>query len=252
MLFSLAGTGFAVIGGGQAPLPPVVSALLPSTTAPRQVDPLVTVRTVSAVDVFDAVGTVTGDVVRVRVVHLRSTAPCWQSESLDFARDVLQDKEVRLVLSTSARAADGRVPARVLLPGGQDFALGAVTAGAALAGTTEVDPGLLSAETDARAGRRGLWGNACAPSQARASAGESTTSTTSTSATPPKATTSVPPSASIDPTTTTTTTSPPADVQEDVHVGRTCAPEGAPGVTPNGRKVTCTRTALRGLRWVLR
>lgn len=252
MLFSLAGTGLAVIGGQDAPAP-ALSALVPFATTPRSGDPTVTVRTVSAVDQFESVDAVSGELVRVRVAGIRSTTSCWQADSLNFARDVLQDKKVRLIVNAKARTSDGPLPARVLLPEGQDFALAALAAGAALAGATEVDPRLLAAETDARANRRGLWANSCAPSQVRPSTSELPLSTT-TSPPPSSDDTTASPPAPTDPTTTTATTtpSPPADVQQDARAGRLCSPEGATGVNDNDREFTCTRTLTGSLRWAAR
>ena len=260
ILLSLTGTSLALIGG-QEPPAPAVSPLIPVITAPRPADPVVEVRAVSAVDLFDGVHTANGASVQVRVEGLRSAAQCWQAESLAFARDTLQDKGVHLVVNTNARPPNGRQTAQVLLPDGQDFALIALTAGAALAETAETDTELLAAEGDARANRRGLWSNACAPSQTGTSTSESTTTTTTTTATTATTTTSRVPRPSRTTTTrtsvpgessaATTTTFPSDDVQEGVKAGRLCSPEGAAGITDSGREVTCQRTLLGNLRWMV-
>lgn len=257
-LLSVAGTGLVLIGGEQTPSTPAFAASFPSTTTPPQpTDPAVTVRAVTAVDQFEGVGTASGDLIRVRVIDIRSTAPCWQAESLDFARDALLGKKVLLAVTTSGQAPDGRLPAHVRLPEGQDFALTALTAGAALAGTTEVDPELLAAETSARMNHLGLWANACAPNQdqSRPSTSESTIATTTTSPASRSGDTTAPTSTTTDPATTdpaATDTTPPADVQQEVQVAKPCSPEGAIGVSRNGRDVICEQTLLRGLRWAVR
>lgn len=257
MLLSLAGTSLVLAGGGQAPKPAAVTAF-PSITTPRPADPTVTVRTVSAVDTFEGVGTASGELIEVRVAGIRSISPCWQDESLGFARDALHDKTVRLVLSGTGSGPDGRRIARVLLPDGDDFAQSALNAGAALVGTGNVSAELLRTEVDARANRRGLWARACAPTQAGTSTSElpvSTTTTTTTSAAPAPGTATVPtpapPEQTTTTTTTTTTTSRPADVQQGVQAGRPCRPEGSLGVTDQGKDMTCRRT-LTGLRWSAR
>jgi hypothetical protein len=257
-LVSLAGTGLVVTGGGHASPTPAVAARIPVITTSKQattstsvgpadqVDQVVAVRTVSAVDLFDGIDTASGDLIRARVVDIRSAAPCWQAESLDFARDALVGKEVRLVVSARGLAPDGRLPARVRLAGGQDFALTALTAGAALAGTG-VGPELLGAESGARANHRGLWASGCQSTSQDPSASSTAVPTTTATSTAPRPTqTTVPTSVPADPTTTT----PPADdVQRDVQKGQPCAPEGAKGIDRSGREVTCTATLVRGLRW---
>ncbi|MEO6087662.1 MAG: hypothetical protein ABIQ18_31585 [Umezawaea sp.] len=258
-LVSLAGTGLVVTGGGHAsPAPavaarfPVITTSKPATTSTSvgpadqadQVDRVVAVRTVFAVDQFDGIDTASGDPIRARVVDIRSAAPCWQAESLDFARDALVGKEVRLVMSARGRTPDSRLPVRVRLPGEQDFALTALAAGAALAGT-DVGAELLGAESGARANHRGLWASGCQPSQAPSASSTAVPTTTATSTAPRPAESTAPTSVPVDPTTTT----PPDDVQRDVQKGQPCAPEGARGIDRNGRDVTCTATLVRGLRW---
>jgi endonuclease YncB( thermonuclease family) len=244
-LLSLSGTVLVVLGGAQAPPSTAAVTRFPPPTASTPADPVVAVRAVSAVDEFDGLDTASGTPVRVRVVDIRSTAPCWQAESLAFARDALLGKEVRLV-GTGGRSTDERLPAHVRLPTGEDFALAALTAGAAVAGA-EVTPELLTAESAARVNRLGLWANACAESQAPSPppASESATTTTTAGTTPPPDRTSAPTSDPPD----TTATSRPTDIQQGVRVGKPCSPEGATGISRNGREVTCRRTLVGGLRW---
>lgn len=261
-LVSLAGTGLVVIGGGEAsPTPtPAVAARLPvittskpvsSTDLANPVDPavaVVTVRTVSAVDLFDGVDTTSGDPIRVRVADIRPASTCWQAESVDFARGALLGKEVRVVMSARGRASDGRLLASVWLSEGRDFALTALAAGAALAGA-EVNSELLGAEAGARANQRGLWANGCSSSQAPTSSSTGEPTTTATTTAPrSEETTKQPTSVPVDPTTTT----PPPDVQQGAQVGQPCAPEGAIGTDRNGRELTCRPTLIRGLRWAVR
>lgn len=246
-LLSLVGTCLVLLGGGQAPSPLPLAARFPPSATPTPVDPAVAVRAVSAVDLFEGVDTASGDPVRVRVVGLRSAAPCWQAESAAFARDAVLGKEVGLVVSTQGRTSDGRLAAHVRLPGGEDYALAAVSAGAALVGA-EVSPELLAAESGARANHLGLWADSCAAGQEEgpSSTGELPTVTSDPTRSPDE--TTEPTSAPTDPPTTTE----PEEPRQGARQGRPCSPEGALGTGRDGRELTCAPTPARGLRWVAR
>jgi endonuclease YncB( thermonuclease family) len=231
---------------------------LAASATPRPDDPGVTVRSVSAVDLFNGVDETTGDLIEVRVTGIRSTAPCWAEDALGFARTTLDGKKVWLLKGGhDARDPEGRLLAKVLLPTGQDYTEVAVAAGAGSADAGS-DERLRATEAEARHARRGVWASSCAPttSSVPESSGPplASTSTPSTPGTPGTTTGSatttapvvVPPPPAV---TTSPAPQPPDDVQRGVEMGAACSPEGARGVTAKGQDVRCKRKG-EDLRWM--
>lgn len=261
VLLSMTATALAMNDTAQ---PAQNQAGLSASSTPGPDDPGVTVRAVSAVDLFNGVDETTGDLIEVRVAGIRSTAPCWVEGALAFARTTLDGKKVWLLKGDNvARDPEGRLLAKVMLPTGQDYTEVVVATGA---GSVDAgsDERLRAAEAEARQARRGVWASSCAPTTSSAPEGSGPTSasasapsapgtpgtpgspgTTTGSATttapvvvppPPPATTSPPPQ-------------PPDDVQRGVEMGAACSPEGARGVTVKGQDVRCMRKG-EDLRWM--
>lgn len=254
VVLSLVVTGFAVADTTTSTSEKAVQST--PSAPPRPRDSQVVVQAVSAVDLFNGLDATTSELVRVRVAGLRSTGPCWAHDELAFARNTLDGKQIRLLDDgRGAPDPEGRLQVKVLLLTGQDYAEAAVAAGAGVPDTGS-DTRLTAAETEARHHRRGVWGSTCVPSTPSASgssepppppssATEKTTESNATTAlpTPPVV---VPPQPTV---TTTPKPQPPDDVQRGVEMGASCSPEGARGLTANGRNVTCQRKG-EGLRWM--
>ncbi|WP_143116139.1 cellulose-binding domain-containing protein [Lentzea xinjiangensis] len=146
-------------------------------------------------DVVDARTVELADGTTVRIAQLAAPAPCWAEDALSFARTTLVSSAVRVspVLSGDVHLA---------LEDGTDYALLAVRQGVLRA--EGADGGLLpTAEVEAAAADRGLWGPPCDGQAAAPPAAPTSPETT----TPPPATTAPRP-------TTTAPPRPPA---------RTCA-----------------------------
>ncbi|MCX2947099.1 hypothetical protein [Lentzea sp. NEAU-D7] len=216
----------------------------------------VTVRAVSAVDLFEGVEPDTGRVFGARVAGVNA-APCWQSQSLAAAENLLRGKKVRLTAKSDGETGTDRLLVDVELPDGTDYAwtvVGEGTASADLAARGELAP----VESAARQQRRGLWAGGCTGYRDDALATPSSTPQTSSTTTPPPATTTTTTPPPV-PTRTTeepapkpppTTTAEPGDEEWlGRFVGRRCFLEGARKTSPKGTEIVCTRGPRGQLRW---
>ncbi|SDJ53563.1 hypothetical protein SAMN04488074_102312 [Lentzea albidocapillata subsp. violacea] len=215
----------------------------------------VTVRTVSGVDLFEGVEPGTGRVFGGRVAGVNA-APCWQSQSLAVAENLLRGKKVRLTVKSDGDSGTDRLLVDVELPDGSDYAwtiVGEGTASADLAARGDLAP----VESAARQQRRGLWAGGCTGYRDDALATPSSTPQTSTTTTPPPATTTTTAPPPV-PTTTdeptpepppTTTRQPSDDEWLNRFVGKRCFLEGASKTSPKGSEIVCTRGPKGQLRW---
>jgi hypothetical protein len=136
-------------------------------------------------DVIDARTVELADGSRVRVALLAPPAPCWAEASLAFARNTL--------LATSVRFT-GLAPGEIHmeLEDGSDYAVLAVHQGALKPEGADGGP-LLSAQAEASAAKRGLWGPPCDGSDTSKPAPAPTTTTPPPAPPPPPAPTTTPP-----------------------------------------------------------
>jgi hypothetical protein len=253
VVLSMTATGFA-LSNTTLPTPEEVAQATPGAT-PRPGDPVITVHSVSAVDLFNGHDVTTGALVRVHVPGIRSTAPCWTGDAVAFARKTLEGKRVWLLNHTSgAHDPEGRLLADVMVPTGQTYTQVVVAAGAGLAAPGS-DEQLRSAEDEARQNHRGVWATSCVPSTPSTSESSRPPSTTGTpgTTTDTGTTTMRPTTPVVIPPQPTVTTSPqpqpPDDVQHGVEIGAPCSPEGAHGATTKGQDVRCKRKG-DDLRWL--
>ncbi|RDI34919.1 thermonuclease family protein [Lentzea flaviverrucosa] len=215
----------------------------------------VTVRAVSGVDLFEGVEPDTGRAFGARVAGV-SAAPCWQSQSLAVAENLLRGKKVRLTVKKDGDTGTDRLLVDVELPDGTDYARTVVdegTASADVAARGELGP----VESAARLQRRGLWAGGCTGYRDDALATPSSTPQTSSTTTPvPATTTTTPPPV---PTTTveepapqpppTTTEEPGDDEWLARFEGKRCLLEGTRRTSPKGTEIVCTRGPRGQLRW---
>lgn len=246
----LAVTGAAGFGGDTAP---PAGRAAPGPVVHRGDSFEVTVRSVSEVDVFEAVEPESGRVFGARVAGVNA-APCWQSQSLAAAENLLRGKKVRLTVKKDGDTGTDRLLVDVQLPGGSDYArtiVGEGLASADLAARGELAP----AESAARRERRGLWAGGCTgyPDDAlptTSSLPPTTTTTpvptTTTTPPPPPPATTAPPAPQPPPVTTEE----PDDDAEWLNrfVGKRCFIEGARRTSPKGTEIECAR-GPKGLRW---
>lgn len=251
VVLSMTATGFA-LSNTTLPTPEKVAQATPGAT-PRPGDPAVTVHSVSAVDLFNGHDVTTGDLLRVHVPGIRSTAPCWTEDALAFARKTLEGEKVWLLNDKSgAHDPEGRLLADVMVPTGQNYTEVVVAAGAGLADTGS-DEQLRSTEAEARQNHRGVWATSCVPSTSESSQPPSPSTTGTPGRTTDTGTTTVRPTTPVvvppQPTVTTSPKpQPPDDVQRGVEMGAPCSPEGARGVTTTGQDVRC-KPKGKDLRW---
>src|SRR5690349_19182267 len=104
-------------------------------------------------DVLDARTVELADGTAVRVAQLAAPPDCWSAGALAFARTTLLASAVRI-----NRFLSGEV--NLTLEDGTDYALLAVQRGVLRAEGADGGP-LISAETEAAAANRGLWGPPC-------------------------------------------------------------------------------------------
>ncbi len=215
----------------------------PADTRTLSAGAVITIVSVTSVDVFDGKDA-ENQRVALRVPGIRSAPPCWASQALDDAEELLRGKQVALADIGDADSG-GRVAARVQLPDGRDYAQAVVSAGAAQA----VDDDLTAAQAAAREGHRGLWGAACPvgkPVDPNAPPAPTATLTPTPTPAPTQTSPHPPPSTTAIPTPTTT---PPDDVQQNVRRGTACSPEGARGMTNRGVFLVCTMTSDGTTKW---
>ncbi|WP_201779976.1 cellulose-binding domain-containing protein [Lentzea aerocolonigenes] len=166
-------------------------------------------------DVLDARTVELADGTAVRVAQLAAPPDCWSAGALAFARSTLLASAVRI-----NRFLSGEV--NLTLEDGTDYALLAVQRGVLRAEGADGGP-LISAETEAAAANRGLWGPPCngldaapplaAPPIPNAPGTPGTPGTTTRAALPPQSpTTTEPRPTTTQPRPTTTTPRPPARV----------------------------------------
>ncbi|MGW6447352.1 thermonuclease family protein [Lentzea sp. NPDC055074] len=215
----------------------------------------VTVRAVSDVDSFEGVEPDTGRAFGARVAGV-SPAPCWQSQSLAVAENLLRGKKVRLTVKKEGETATDRLVVDVRLPDGSDYAktiVGDGTASADLAARGD----LAADETAARQQRRGLWSTGCKGYQDDLLGTTSSVPLTSSTTPVPTTTTTTPPPPP--PPTQKPTPKPPpppetTEPDDDAEwlgrfVGKRCFLKGATKTSPKGSQVVCTRGARDQLRW---
>jgi endonuclease YncB( thermonuclease family) len=215
----------------------------------------VTVRAVSGVDLFEGVEPDTGRVFGARVAGVNA-APCWLSQSLAAAENMLRGKKVRLTAKSDGDTGTDRLLVDVELPDGSDYAqtvVGEGTASADLAARGDLAP----VESAARQQRRGLWAGGCTGYRDDVLATPSSTPQTSTTTTPVPTTTTTPPPPVITTTIEKPAPQPPPTTTEEPgdeewlgrFVGRRCFLEGATKTSPKGTEIVCTRGPKGQLRW---
>ncbi len=148
-------------------------------------------------DVIDARTVELADGSRVRVGSLAAPKECWAAASLNFARSTLLARSVRFT---------GLTPGEITLEleDGTDYAVLAVQQGALRPEGVDGGP-LISAQSEAEAAKRGLWGPPCDGSETAKPASPQGTTATPPPPVPPTSSRETPP-----PTTTTTTPRSPA------------------------------------------
>lgn len=126
---------------------PVKQPSLINDAAPAR-DVLTVVR-----DVIDGRTVELADGSKVRVASLAEPADCWAEAALTFARTTLLARPVRFTGITPGEV-------HLMLEDGTDYALLAVREGVLRAQNVDGGP-LVSAESEAAAANRGLWGPSC-------------------------------------------------------------------------------------------
>lgn len=171
-----------------APPPSSRTPLKPPTLINEVVPPQDVITVVR--DVVDGRTVELADGSKVRVALLAPPAACWSEAALTFARTTLLARSVRFT---------GLTPGEIdlELEDGTDYAVLAVQQGAMRPEGVDGGP-LISAQSEAAAAKRGLWGAPCDGSD------------TSKPAPPPTTTTTTPPPASPPARPAPTTTAPPA------------------------------------------
>ncbi|MET9224327.1 hypothetical protein [Lentzea sp. NPDC003310] len=245
-------TGAVGFGGDERP----VARDVPGVAVHRGDSFEVTVSTVSDVDSFEGVELDSGRVFGARVAGI-SPAPCWKSQSLAAAENLLRGKKVRLTVKADGDSGTDRLPVDVRLPDGGDYARAIVSDGVAsadLAARGELAP----VEMDAKRQRRGLWAGGCTGYNDYAVPTTTTTPEPTTTTPPPTTTTTTTPPPPPPPPPTTRPPAPPPPTleppDEDAEwlarfVGKRCFIEGARRTSPNGTEIVCDRGARDQLRW---
>ncbi|RZS32191.1 nuclease-like protein [Herbihabitans rhizosphaerae] len=274
-LLAVVVAGVALAGVGRAPASavarPPIPTMTPTASSSTDVgqtsdtpearpapDRVIAVIGVPSANLLDGVDTLTNRPVAVRVSGIRATPPCWADQARLHAVELVLGKQVRLAGDERPGAhqpdPDGRVPARVLLADGHDYAHTVLASGAAQVdislGTAPNQQDLAAVEADARQARRGVWGPPCVPNPT------SSPPPTNQQGPPPPPTQLPPPPTQLPPPPThrpppvPPTTPPPQDgVQHGVRKGDRCSPEGARGVTVEGEHVVCRDRDGRQPRW---
>ena len=135
----------------QAPPPSSRSPLKPPSLINEVVPPQDVITVVT--DVVDGRTVELADGTKVRVAQLAAPKECWAAASLDFAKSTLLARSVRF-----SGVAPGEVTLE--LEDGTDYAVLAVQQGALRPEGVDGGP-LVSAQTEAAAAKRGLWGPPC-------------------------------------------------------------------------------------------
>jgi endonuclease YncB( thermonuclease family) len=205
----------------------------------------VTVTAVPAVDVVHGQD-VAGRQLVIEVPGIAAGPDCWAADARTAAEKLLRGKQIRL-----PRQPEGsRVVAPVSLPDGRDYARIAVSRG--LAGTDARQPApnqrdLVAEETRMRQAALGVW--APCPTTAPTTTAPTTSDSAGTGG--PGGTEERPGTTDRPaPGTATEPPPPPDDAQRGVALGAPCAPEGARGVTADGKEVVCRSPGGSPPKWM--
>ena len=154
------------IGGPEASAA-TLSRWAPAEVQAKVVD-VVTVVDAGTIDVRDAGAVYRVHAIGIDVPLVTGGGECWSSESVEFARRMLEGKQVGLEVDPSQVATDqwNRAMRYIMLPDDRNYSIVAAEEGVAWTFIAGTIPGQFhveigAAEQKARAGGVGLWGPPC-------------------------------------------------------------------------------------------